>query len=201
VLILDPVPTPLIVGRTWSRSRSPVPKIRSLSELEIDNPRVVRALREASSRLAAHGVRHLTIGALAVGVHGWPRTTSDVDLLVAPEAFNKSRDGSRTPRVPLVETIDDVGIDYLPIEVAGEFLLSAFDEALIIEGVPIAPVEVVIVTKLLRLLTRDQADVVELMKGGLVDEAKVRAYLDAHTPMLTPRFDRLCEQAQAELAR
>jgi hypothetical protein len=203
VLILDPVPTPPIVGRPWSKSCPPAAKIRNLSELEneIVNPRVIAALREASSLLSGHGVRHATIGALAVGVHGWPRATRDVDLLVAPEAFLKARDGSQTPRVPLVETIDGVGIDYLPIEVAGDFLLAAFDEALINEGVPIAQVEVVIVTKLLRLLTRDQADVVELMKSGLVDETKVRGYLGLHTPMLTPRFDRLCEQAKAELAR
>lgn len=65
-------------------------------------------------------------------------------------------------------------------------------------GVPIAPVEVVIVTKLIRFAMRDMADIVELVKAG-VDEASVRAYLDEHTPMLTSPFDRLCEQAKREV--
>ncbi len=78
-----------------------MPKIRTLSELEDTavNPRVIRALREASAQLSAAGVRHVAIGALAVGVHGWPRATSDVDLLLAPEAWNRGPDGFQTPRI------------------------------------------------------------------------------------------------------
>lgn len=176
---------------------------RSLSELETGavHPKVVAALREASRRLSSLGIRHATIGALAVGVHGWPRATGDVDLLLAPEAWLAHADGSQTPRVELVESIEGVGIDYLPIDVAGEFLLAAFDRALVSEGVPVAPVEVVIVTKLIRLAMRDQADIVELVKSGLVDEPAVCRYLDEHAPMLTSRFRALAEQAARERER
>ncbi|HEY2365890.1 MAG TPA: hypothetical protein VGH87_05860 [Polyangiaceae bacterium] len=161
---------------------------------------MIAALREASRQLAARGVRHLAIGALAVGVHGWPRATSDVDLLVAPEAWTTTPDGAQTPRVPLPETVGGVDVDYLPIDVAGDFLLPSFDAPLVTEHVPIAPLEVVILTKLIRLAMRDQADVVELVKAGVVDVAAVRAYLDTNAPMLTSRFDALALQAKRELS-
>lgn len=182
----------------------PAPRKKSsLSELEAGavNPRVIAALREASRRLQALGVRHATIGALAVGVYGWPRATSDVDLLLAPEAWDTAADGTQTPRIELPESIGGVGIDYLPIDVAGEFLLSAFDDATLSEDVPIAPIEVVIITKLIRLAMRDQADIVELVKSGLVDQAAVTAYLDQHAPMLSSRFRALEEQAERERER
>lgn len=176
------------------------PRIRSLSELEPDNPRVIGALREISRQLTGAGIRHAAVGAIAVGVHGWPRATADVDLLLGPEAWDKKPDGSATFRLELPEAIDGVGVDYLPIE-AGEFLLSAFENAMLSEGVPIAPVEVVILTKLIRLAMRDQADVVELVKSGLVDVASVERYLDEHAQMSTPRFGALVEQAALERAR
>lgn len=181
----------------------PPAKRQSLSELEAGavNPRVVAALREVSRRLTAAGIRHATIGALAVGVFGWPRATADVDLLLGPEAWERSADGSATLRVPLPEVIDGVAVDYLPIEVAGDFLLEAFSAAWITEGVPVAPLEVVVLTKLIRLAMRDQADVVELVKSGLVDVASVETYLDTHAPMLTGRFRALVEQAARERAR
>ncbi|HEY2369937.1 MAG TPA: hypothetical protein VGH87_26235 [Polyangiaceae bacterium] len=190
VLILERVATPRFVGRPWTRAKMIAGRRRNLTELEATaiNPAVIAALREASRRLTAQGVRHLVIGALAVGAHGWPRATRDVDLLVAPEAWDT-----------LVDSIGGVDIDYLPVDVAGDFLLASFAAPFVSEDVPIAPMEVVIITKLLRLAMRDQADVVELVKAGVVDLDAVRAYLDTNAPMLTSRFDALVEQARREL--
>jgi hypothetical protein len=201
VLILERVATPRFVGRPWTRAKMIAGRRRNLTELEATaiNPAVIAALREASRRLTAQGVRHLVIGALAVGAHGWPRATRDVDLLVAPEAWDTAADGSQTPRVTLVDSIGGVDIDYLPVDVAGDFLLASFAAPFVSEDVPIAPMEVVIITKLLRLAMRDQADVVELVKAGVVDLDAVRAYLDTNAPMLTSRFDALVEQARREL--
>jgi hypothetical protein len=72
---------------------------------------------------------------------------------------------------------------------------------LVTEGVPIAPIEVVILTKLIRLVMRDQADIVELLKAGLFDTQQVAAYVSLHAPMLAPRFEELRRQAERELAR
>ncbi len=202
MLILERVATPRFVGRPWTRAKMVAGKSRSLSELEATaiHPAVISALRESSRQLTAKGVRHLAIGALAVGVYGWPRATSDVDLLLGPEAWDTAPDGSQTPRVPLPDKIGGVDVDYLPVDVAGDFLLAAFDAPFVSEDVPIAPMEVVIITKLLRLVMRDQADVVELVKAGVVDVDVVRAYLETNAPMLTSRFDALVQQARRELS-
>lgn len=92
-------------------------------------------------------------------------------------------------------------IDYLPIGVAGDFLIESFARVHFTEGVPIAPIEVVVLIKLLRLVFRDQADIVELLKAGLFDAANVDRYVDTHAPMLTLRFRELREQAEREKQR
>jgi len=202
VLILKPVETPRFV-RAPIKMSSRAAKLLSLTDLEQTavKARIIAACREASRRLASASVRHAVIGAIAVGIHGWPRATRDVDLLVAPEAWETHKDGSQTPRVELAEQISGVEIDYLPIDVAGAFLIEAFDRSLVTEGVPIAPIETVILTKLLRLAMRDQADVVELVKTGLFEVAAVERYLEANAPMLTGRFRALVEQALRERER
>ncbi len=45
-------------------------------------PRVLDALRVASEQLTRVGIRHALVGDLAVGAHGHPRATKDVDFLV-----------------------------------------------------------------------------------------------------------------------
>jgi hypothetical protein len=197
---LRPIGDLRIVGRPLIGMKPPTPKQHSLSELEADNPRVIAALREVSRRLSARNVRHLVVGAVAVGAHGWPRATRDVDLLLGPEAWATQSDGTQHALVPLDESVDGVSVDYLPVDIAGGFLLLAFDRALVSEGVPIAPIEVVIVTKLIRHAMRDRADIVELLKARTFDWNEVEVYLAEHAPMLVPRFEALVEQAEQELA-
>ena len=50
---------------------------------------LVRA-RDTSAQLTELGVPHLLIGGVAVGLHGHPRATRDVDFMVGPEAFASS---------------------------------------------------------------------------------------------------------------
>jgi hypothetical protein len=69
------------------------------------------------------------------------------------------------------------------------------------EGVPVAPAEVVVCTKLLRPAMRDQADIVEMVKAGLFDRVVVGRYLGEHTPMLVGRWEALVAQAEAERQR
>jgi hypothetical protein len=202
MLILDPIPTPRFIGRPVEAPKPP-PKIHSLTELEAEivHPRVMATLRVVSQRLHDAQIRHAVVGAIAVGHHGWPRATSDVDLVLGPEAWTTAPDGSTTSNIDLPEAVDGVRVDYLPVDVAGDFLIESFARATVSEGVPIAPIEVVILTKLVRLLTRDHADVVELVKTGLFSTQLVDDYLERHAPMLTPRFRRLVEQAHKEKQR
>jgi hypothetical protein len=202
VLILAPVPGLRIVGAPKTMP-NPAPAVTGLSNLRDSavNPRVLDALQVISQRLREAGVRHAVVGALAVGVYGWPRATRDIDLLVGAEAWDRLPGGELRPRVPLPEEVDGIGVDYLPLDVGGDFLNVALDHPLVSEGIPVAPPEVVVCTKLLRMAMRDQADIVEMLKASLVDRAVIRAFLAEHTPMLLSRWDALVEQAEIELGR
>jgi hypothetical protein len=160
---------------------------------------VLAALHAVSRMLTEKGIRHAVIGGIAVGVYGWPRATRDVDLLIGNEAWERQTSGKLVPRLTLPETINDIPIDYLPIDVAGRFLEQAFERPLWTDGLPIAPVDIVVCTKLIRLAMRDQADIVEIVKAQLIDRAEVRAFLVEHTPMLVGRWEALVTQAEAEL--
>ena len=57
--------------------------IGSIEELaEVVAPSVLLDAIDTSRRLTALGVPHALIGGLAVGLHGHPRATKDVDFLV-----------------------------------------------------------------------------------------------------------------------
>ena len=46
---------------------------------------------EFSKCLGAHDVRYLLIGGYAVGFHGWPRNTKDIDFWIAGDEENQAR--------------------------------------------------------------------------------------------------------------
>jgi len=47
--------------------------------------------KEFLNLLRSHGVRYLLIGGYAVGYHGYPRATGDLDIWIAVEPGNASR--------------------------------------------------------------------------------------------------------------
>ena len=49
--------------------------------------RVLDAMRAAARALSTLGVRHWLVGGLAVGAHGHPAGTKQVDFFVGEEAF------------------------------------------------------------------------------------------------------------------
>ena len=48
------------------------------------------------------------------------------------------------------------------------------------------------------MLTRDEADIVEVLKAGLVDAEAIASYLSLHVPMVLGRFQRARTTADAE---
>lgn len=50
-----------------------------------------RDFHDLFATFAAHDVRHVIVGGCAVGFHGHPRHTKDVDVLVDPSAENAAR--------------------------------------------------------------------------------------------------------------
>ena len=156
-------------------------------------PRVLEAMRAASQALTDLGVRHVVVGGLAVGAHGHPRATKDVDFLVGDEAFERHAGGFVTmkPGVPI--QVNGVAIDLLSVQAGEEHLATALDAPI---GSMIQASQLIYL-KLKATRQKDRADVVELIKAG-VDTAMCRAYLRAHAPDLVGMFDSLIAQAAAE---
>jgi hypothetical protein len=178
--------------------------------------RILLAMRLASRRLSAKGVRHALVGALAAGTWGEPCATKDVDFLVGREWLQQKTSAS-APRLAdevlftllEVERETGVGVDAFVVAAsppgAKPSLLRAIDRALHrpirSEGLPIAPVGIVVATKLLRAESQDEADVISLLRAGRLDQAKLRRFLRTHLEArLVARFDALARHARAEQA-
>jgi hypothetical protein len=156
--------------------------------------RVLDACRVASDSLRRSGVRHVVVGALAVGAHGYPRATKDVDFLVGEEAFTHHAGGIVTMHPGLPIEVDGVPIDYLSPRDGEEHLASALD------GSPGACVDAarLIYMKLKASRLRDRGDIVGLVNAG-VDVDACRAYLVTHAPGLVASFDDLVRRAADEI--
>lgn len=157
--------------------------------------KVLRAMRVASAQLKALGVRHALVGALAVGAHGYPRATKDVDFLVGEEAFELHEGGLVTLRPGVPIQVGGVAVDHLSVQEGEEHLASALAGAT--AQVPVAPLDALVYLKLRSPRRRDHADVLELIKQG-IDAAVCRRYLEAHAPDLVDRFDELVLESERE---
>src|SRR5437016_7983251 len=80
---------------------------------------ILTAVEVASRELREAGIPHALAGGLAVGAHGYPRTTDDVKFLVGDEAFVQHVGGLVTLKVPLI-AVGKVRIDMVSIEPSQE---------------------------------------------------------------------------------
>jgi hypothetical protein len=156
-------------------------------------PKVLDAMRSASRALTALGVRHVVVGGLAVGAHGHPRATKDVDFLVGDEAFEHHPGGfvSMKPGVPI--QINGVAIDLLSVQAGEDHLAVALDAPM---GSMIAAPQLIYL-KLRAPRQKDRADVIELIKAG-IDVDACRSYLATHAPDLKAIFEAAVATAAAE---
>lgn len=153
--------------------------------------KIIEVIHTASEKLTEMGVRHILIGAVAVNAYGRARSTTDVDFLVGPEAFEK--EGllvSHKPGLPL--EINGIGIDYLTLDTfeAEEELEEELDDPEVSEDVPIISGPALIYTKLVANRRRDKDDVIALMQLGISDRA-VRTYLRENAPDSPELLERL----------
>jgi hypothetical protein len=163
--------------------------VRTLEDLaEVVAPSVLVDAIETSTRLANLGVPHALIGGLAVGLHGHPRATKDVDFLVGNEALEQA-----APLLVFREELREIVrvgvIDLLPV--APE--QSGLREALRLPDsgeIPLIPIEQLVHLKLLANRPQDRADISVLMTTGL-DVGTITRYLRRHAPDLLPRFAEL----------
>src|SRR6478609_6891671 len=77
-------------------------------------PEILSAALTASRKLREAGIPHALAGGLAVGAHGYPRTTDDVDFLVGDEAFEEHAGGFVTLKLPLV-SVHGVRVDFVSL--------------------------------------------------------------------------------------
>jgi len=163
-------------------------------------PEIIDAAQRASWKLREADIPHALAGGLAVGAHGYPRTTDDVDFLVGDEAFVKHEGGFVTLKVPLI-AVGNVRVDFVSIdESKGEDrqLRPAVEEPPRSEGVPIVPLPALVYMKLKAGRQKDTADLVELLKRGRVDLEAMDQYLAEYAPDQLRRWQRVKEIAARE---
>lgn len=163
-------------------------------------PEILQAAEIASAKLREAGIPHALAGGLAVGAHGYPRTTDDVDFLVGDEAFVKHSGGLVTLKLPLI-AVGDVRIDFVSIdESKGESkqLRPAVESPPVSEQVPIVPLTALVYMKLKAGRQKDTADLVELLKRGRIDLNGLDTYLQQHAPNLARKWERVKEAAAEE---
>ena len=163
-------------------------------------PEILHAVEVASAELSKAGGPHALAGGLAVGAHGYPRTTDDVDFLVGDEAFEHHVGGLVTLRVPLI-AVGKVRVDLVPIDPSPEErkqLLPAVESPPRSERIPIVPLEALIYMKLKAYRQKDIADLVELLKRGRIDSDEVGRRLAQSTPDLVRKWDSVRKAAAEE---
>jgi hypothetical protein len=153
-------------------------------------PAYERAVREVSKMLSEAGIRHALVGALGANAYRMrPRTTEDIDFLVGDEAFQTHAGGFVTMRVPLVE-FDGIDVDQVPLTEALRVVEDGLSRAHVSDGVPIAPVDTIVIMKLLAGRTQDLADIEAIVASG-ADRHLLKTAVQEAIPDRTETLERL----------
>jgi hypothetical protein len=159
--------------------------------------KVWRAMVDASKSLRSLGIGHALVGGLAVGAHGWPRATRDVDFLVDDSAWSKTESGVVILRAGIPVEAHGVAVDTVSVRDDERHLLAALEAAEISEGIPVIPIDALIYLKLASPRSQDRQDVLNLVSAG-ADLDRVRRYLDANAPKLREKFEAIVRTAKEE---
>lgn len=173
--------------RTW-RGRTEKADLEQV--FDVVAPKIRRAAVVASRELTRCGVRHALIGGLAVGAHGAPRATKDVDFLVDAAAFEEHADGLVTFRPGVPIAVGDVPVDLLQADNAA--LRDALTDATLSCEIPVVDIGALVLLKLRAMRLRDRADIQALFDAG-ADPKSIRKYLERFEPELLERFDHILQ--------
>ena len=194
--------------------QSPERILQEASEFFMQRGNVNQALRDLARRLDEAGIPYAVLGAIALGQHGMPRMTMDIDVLLTPQglaqfkarylgrgyvpafpgAEKTFRHGDTGVRIEVITTGEYPG-DGLPKPVSFPDPQEASVE---IGGVRVIALERLIELKLASGMTaahrlRDLADVQDLIRSlGLPEELAER--LDGS---VRPVYQKLWSQSQA----
>jgi hypothetical protein len=140
--------------------------------------------------LSEAGIRHALVGALAANAYrNRPRTTEEIAFLVGDEAFEKHPGGFVTMRVPVIE-FDGIDVDQVPLTEALRVVEDGLGRAVVSDGVPIAPVDVIVVMKLIAGRTQDLADIEAIVSSG-ADRELLRAAVQKASPNHSEMLEKL----------
>jgi hypothetical protein len=92
-------------------------------------------------------------------------------------------------RVPVIE-FDGIDVDQVPLTEALRVVEDGLERAVVSDGVPIAPVDVIVVMKLIAGRTQDLADV-EAIVGSGADREFLRAAVRKSAPDRADMLERL----------
>jgi hypothetical protein len=194
----DAGPEPMRAQIALARSRraKPGPKPELKNALR-PVPHYERAVREVSKLFREAGIRHALVGALGANAYRTrPRTTEDIDFFVGDEAFERHAGGLVTMRVPVIE-FDGVDVDQVPLTEALRVVEDGLDRPHFSEGVPIAPLDVIVIMKLIAGRTQDLADVEAILDSG-ADLEPLRAAVRRAAPDQAETLERLLRNVQRD---
>jgi len=153
-------------------------------------PTFERAVREVSRMFSEAGIRHALVGGLGANAYrNRPRTTEDIDFLVGDEAFQTHPGGFVTMRVPVVE-FDGIAVDQVPLTEGLRAIEDGLNRAHVSDGVPIAPVDTIVVMKLVAGRTQDLADLEAIVESG-ADRELLKAAVQHALPSRVETLERL----------
>jgi hypothetical protein len=126
---------------------------------------LLEAIRETSRYLHEKGVPHALVGACAMAMHGYFRTTTDVDFLVGEPGFSKTSAGFLILH-DLPNKLLNIQIDCLPANT--DELKEVIHEAVEVDGIPVATVEALIAMKRASPRLKDKHDAEALLEQTAV---------------------------------
>lgn len=151
---------------------------------EVVAPAILDRAAEVSELLCTLGVPHALIGGLAVGVHGHPRGTKDVDFLVGVEAFEMT-EPLLVYREELKRLVKVGETDIMSVPPRYPVLET---ELRLESDVPVISLAGLVLMKLDASRPQDREDVRVLLSRLPERIAEVRDYLAEHAPELVSRL-------------
>lgn len=147
---------------------------------------------EVSKHLTFKGVSHAVIGGMAVSAYSPPRMTKDVDFLVPSSGLEAIRELGDT--TPLADSVDGVTVNVKGIDVDFIFMPDGMPEETLsdgpsIDGIPVLRSEALVLMKMNAPRAKDHADVIEMIKAGVLDLDRVRKYIKKHDPDMLEDFE------------